>query len=148
MTPRPADDRDDAMALAEALRPVLHRLIRQLRRESGDAGVSLLQVQLLAAIIKHPGIGTAELARREQVRGPTISGHVKAMEAAGLVARTAAAADDRRRIGLTATDKGRALIRTMKRRRTDWLAQQLGRLPHDARRAIRDAIGPLGEIAT
>lgn len=148
MTPRSSDDRDDALALAEALRPVLHRLIRQLRRESGDAGVSLLQVQLLAAIIRQPGIGTAELARQEQVRGPTISGHVKAMEAAGLVSRTAAAADDRRRIGLTATDKGRALIKTMKRRRTDWLAQRLGGLPRDARRAIREAIGPLSAIAT
>jgi len=143
---RPSDDLDDAAALAEALRPVLHRLIRQLRREGGDFGVSPLQGQLLVAIIKHPGIGTAELARQEQVRGPTISGHVKAMEAAGLVARTAPAADDRRRIGLVATEKGRGIIKNMKRRRTDWLAQKLGGLPRDARRAIRDAIGPLSEI--
>lgn len=146
VAPRTTDDLDDALALAEALRPVLHRLIRQLRRESGDFGVSPLQGQLLIAIIKHPGIGTAELARQERVRGPTISGHIKALEAAGLVARTAPATGDRRRIGLLATDKGRTVIKTLKRRRTDWLARQLGGLSRDARRAIRDAIAPLSEI--
>ncbi|MEW6643829.1 MAG: MarR family transcriptional regulator [Pseudomonadota bacterium] len=147
MTPvRSPDDLDDARALAEALRPLLHRLIRQLRRESGDFGVSLLQLQLLIAIVKNPGIGTAELARQEQVRGPTMSGHIKAMEAAGLVSRTAPAPDDRRRVGLIATDKGRNLLKVMKRRRTDWLAQKLGDLPREARRAVRDAIGPLSEL--
>ena len=86
------------------------------------------------------------LARQERVRGPTISGHIKALEAAGLVARTAPATGDRRRIGLLATDKGRTVIKTLKRRRTDWLARQLGGLSRDARRAIRDAIAPLSEI--
>lgn len=145
--PRTTDDIDDALALAEALRPLAHRLIRQLRRESADFGVSLLQLQLLATIIKHPGIGTAELARQERVRGPTISGHIKALEAAGLLARTTPAADDRRRIGLVVTEKGRTLVKTMKRRRTDLLAQRIGELSREARRAIRDAIEPLSEIS-
>jgi hypothetical protein len=70
---------DDALALADDLRPVLHRLYRQLRRETEDLnrGVSPLQNLLLAAIIEHPGIGVADLARIEKLRGPTISGHIK-----------------------------------------------------------------------
>jgi DNA-binding MarR family transcriptional regulator len=139
-------DLDDAPALAESLRPVLHRLLRRLRREGGDPGVSPLQGLLLVAIIEQPGIGVGELARLENVRGPTISGHLKVMAEAGLVSRRAPDPNDRRRVGLVATEKGRSLIKAMKRRRTDWLAQQLAGLSPKARRAIRDAIGPLSEI--
>ncbi len=135
-----------AIALAEELRPVLHRLLRQLRRESDDIGVSPLQALLLAAIREHPGIGVGELACLEKLRGPTISGHVKAMEALGLVTREAPNPDDRRRVGLVATKKGDEIMEAIKRNRTDWLAQKLARLPPEAREAIQKAIAPLGEI--
>ncbi|WP_457831324.1 MarR family transcriptional regulator, partial [Staphylococcus aureus] len=74
--------------LAEALRPVLRRLLRSLRRESRDLGASPLQSLLLVAIVEQPGIGVGELARQENLRGPTISGHIKTLQSAGLVART------------------------------------------------------------
>jgi DNA-binding MarR family transcriptional regulator len=139
---------DDALALADELRPVLHRLYRQLRRESEDLnrGVSPLQNLLLAAIIEHPGIGVADLARIEKLRGPTISGHVKRLESAGLIARAAPLSEDRRRVGLMATARGRASIEAIKRRRRDWLAHQLGTMSFAARRAIRKALGPLSKI--
>jgi DNA-binding MarR family transcriptional regulator len=139
---------DDALALADELRPVLHRLYRQLRRESEDLnrGVSPLQNLLLAAIIEHPGIGVADLARIEKLRGPTISGHVKRLESAGLIARAAPLSEDRRRVGLMATARGRGSIEAIKRRRRDWLAHQLGHMSFAARRAIRKALRPLSEI--
>ena len=139
---------DDALALADELRPVLHRLYRQLRRESEDLhrGVSPLQNLLLAAIIEHPGIGVADLARIEKLRGPTISGHVKRLESAGLIARTAPLSEDKRRVGLTVTARGRGSMEAIKRRRRDWLAHQLGALSFADRRAIRKALGPLSEI--
>jgi DNA-binding MarR family transcriptional regulator len=139
---------DDALALADELRPVLHRLYRQLRRESEDLnrGVSPLQNLLLAAIIEHPGIGVADLARIEKLRGPTISGHVKRLESAGLIARATPLSEDRRRVGLMATARGRGSIEAIKRRRRDWLAHQLGTMSFAARRAIRKALGPLSEI--
>ncbi len=139
-------DIEEAMALAEALRPALHRLHRQLRRETGDPGISPLQALLLVAIVRQPGIGVAELARLEKLRGPTISGHIKAMEREGLVARAAPDPHDKRRNGLIATDKGWSLIKRIKQRRTDWLASELARLSPEARAAIRAAIGPLGDI--
>ncbi|MDE1991535.1 MAG: MarR family transcriptional regulator [Rhizobiaceae bacterium] len=140
------EELEEATALAEALRPALHRLYRQLRRESDDPSISPLQALLLVAIMRQPGIGVAELARLEKLRGPTISGHIKSMEQAGFVARTGADPEDRRRSGLIATEKGQALIRTMKQRRTDWLAFELVKLSPEARAAIRAAIGPLGDI--
>ncbi len=141
-------DMEDAAALAEELRPALHRLYRQLRRESDDPAISPLQALLLVAIIRQPGIGVAELARLEKLRSPTISGHIKTMEQAGYVARSAPDPRDGRRSGLVATPEGRALIDTIKRRRTDWLAFELAKLSPLQRQAIRNAVGPLGEIGT
>ncbi|MFK0162856.1 MarR family winged helix-turn-helix transcriptional regulator [Rhizobium sp. NPDC090279] len=137
---------EDANALAEALRPALHRLYRQLRRESDDAGLSPLHGLLLVAIMRQPGIGVAELARMEKLRGPTISGHVKAMERDGLIARSEPDPGDRRRNGLVATQKGEEIIRSLKQRRTDWLASELVKLSPRQRDAIRAAIEPLMEI--
>ncbi|MDL2404996.1 MarR family transcriptional regulator [Rhizobium calliandrae] len=139
-------DLEEAVALAEALRPALHRLYRQLRREVEDPGISPLHALLLVAILRQPGIGVAELARLEKLRGPTISGHIKAMEREGLVTRAPPDPKDRRRSSLIVTDKGRALIKDMKQRRTDWLAFELAKLSPEARAAIRAAVGPLGDI--
>ena len=143
---RDLQELEEALVLAEALRPALHRLYRQLRRENDEPGISPLQALLLVAILQQPGIGVAELARLENLRGPTISGHIKAMEREGLVTRSDPDPEDRRRSGLIATDKGQALIRGIKQKRTDWLAAELSKLSAEARAAIRAAIGPLGEI--
>jgi DNA-binding MarR family transcriptional regulator len=139
-------DEGDALALAEDLRPLLHRLMRELRREDLDLAATPLQALLLANILKHPGIGVVELAELEKLRGPTVSGHVKALETRGFVARGQPNPDDRRRTGLVATDEGRRVIAELKQRRTDWLAERLARLSPDAREAIRAAIPALAEI--
>jgi DNA-binding MarR family transcriptional regulator len=138
----------DAAALAEMLRPTLHRLHRQLRRNSGDpsGAISPLQNLLLAAITEQPGVGVSELARMEKLRGPTISGHIKALVSAGLVARQLPDADDRRRVGLLVTSKGRASLEASRRRKRDWLANRLASLSPAARQAIRRAIDALNEI--
>ncbi len=138
---------DPAHDLAEALRPALYRLYRLLRRESEGLGVSGLQFLLLAIIGKNPGIGTAELARMERLRGPTISGHVRTMEAAGLLVRSAGTHEDKRRVGLSVTVEGQAVIDEMQRRRVDWLARRIGHLSEAERTALAAAIAPLARLS-
>jgi len=138
---------DTAHDLAEALRPPLYRLYRLLRREGEGLGVSGLQFLLLAIIGKNPGIGTAELARMERLRGPTISGHVRTMEAAGLLTRSAGEHEDKRRVGLSVTAKGQAVIDEMQRRRVDWLARRIGHLSEAERTALAAAIAPLARLS-
>jgi DNA-binding MarR family transcriptional regulator len=87
-----------------------------------------------------------ELAQRERLRSPTISGHIKTLATAGLVARSAAASGDKRRVGLVVTAKGRSMIETLRRRRIDSLALALARLSNESREAIRHAITALNEI--
>lgn len=136
----------DARLLAEELRTPLRRIYRQLRRDAHDDDISPLRKQLLIAIIDQPGMGVGDLARQENLRSPTISGHINAMVAAGLVKRTDPVSGDRRRVGLVATAQGIGAIDAHRKRRIDRLAQALARLPTKSRDAIRAAIPALNEL--
>lgn len=142
---RPASDASDPAALAEALRPVLLRVSRRLRQEAGKAGLSATDATLLVHIKKHPGIGVSELAEAEQTSRPTMSAHVKRLEAAGWIRREADAADARR-AGLAVTAAGLKVLEAARRRRNDWLAARLARLTPEARAALEGAAQPLLEL--
>jgi DNA-binding MarR family transcriptional regulator len=137
----------DVSALADALRPVLLRLGRRLRREADQLGLSALDSALLQMVAKHEGIGVSELADKERTSRPTMSSHVKRLEAEGWLTRQAPQADDRRRVGLAITPAGLKALEAVRRRRNDWLADRLTRLTPEQRELIAEAVGALGEIA-
>jgi DNA-binding MarR family transcriptional regulator len=137
----------EILALAEALRPALLRTSRRLRREAQKAGVSALDAQLLGVIAKHPGIGGGELAEREQMSAPSMSAHIKRLEAAGWIERGARPAEDRRRVALSVTRSGQAALDAIRRRRNDWLAARLGALAPEDRKALAAAAEPLRRLA-
>jgi DNA-binding MarR family transcriptional regulator len=142
------DDADeDLIALAEALRPALLRASRLLRREAQKAGVSALDAQLLSQIAKQPGIGGGELADIEQMSPPSMSAHLKRLEAAGWIARDPAREDDRRRVGVRVTPDGAAALRAIRQRRNDWLAARLQALPAKDRRLLAAAADALRRLA-
>jgi DNA-binding MarR family transcriptional regulator len=136
------------LALSEDLRQALKHLVREMRRESIEAeqGIPLMQYMLLATINEQPGIGVAELARLENVRGATISGHIKGLEAAGLVERSPPDPEDRRRSGLQVSLRGREAIEQLRSRRRDWMARRIARLTPEQMDALAAAIAPLHEI--
>nr|WP_314540517.1 MarR family transcriptional regulator [uncultured Massilia sp.] len=138
-----------AFALSEELRSAFKRLMREMRRdaERHDTGLSMLQTMLLATIGEHAGIGVAELARMQQVRSPTMSAQVKALEAAGLVERAAPDPDDRRRTGLQLTATGEQRLQALRSERLDWLARRVARLNPAQLDALAAAIEPLNLIA-
>jgi DNA-binding MarR family transcriptional regulator len=117
----------DPVALANELRPLLLRLARELRRETGQLGVTPRQATLLALIERQVGITASELAAEEAVSLPVISNHLDRLERAGLLHRSRSAAD-RRRFGLTLSSQGQALLRRIRAHRTAVLAERLGRL--------------------
>ncbi|MCS0581462.1 MarR family transcriptional regulator [Massilia pinisoli] len=134
--------------LSEALRTALKGLVRQMRRdtERQEQGLSLMQSLLLHQIHEHPGIGVADLARMQQVRSPTMSGQVKALEEAGLVER-APHADDRRRSGLRVSPAGLQALQQLRDRRHDWLSQRIARLSRAQLDALAGAIDALNILA-
>ena len=132
----------DPTLLANRLRPVLLQLNRQLRREIHSLGVTGGQVSLLVQIKYHPGIGIRELATLERVSVPGMSKFVARLEEAGLVER-APVAGDQRRVGLTLTSAGQKVLRSVRSRRTAWLAARLSQLDPEEIDAIDAAIEPL-----
>jgi DNA-binding MarR family transcriptional regulator len=137
----------DVSALAEALRPALLRLTRQLRKESQRFGMSPLDAMLLGLVKHREGVGVSELADMEQMSRPTMSSHVKRLEQAGWIARQAPDREDKRRVGLVLTPAGRRAMDAVRRQRNDWLAGRLAALTPEARDALREAISPLSQIA-
>jgi DNA-binding MarR family transcriptional regulator len=135
----------DTVAVAEALRPSLMRISRELRREARAVGVSPEQVSLLVAIKYAPGIGLRELAARERISPPAMTKHVDRLERDGLVARTPSLAD-RRRVGLALTAEGQRVLRRVRSRRTAWLATRLRDLTPDELAALAAAVEPLSRL--
>lgn len=130
--------------MAGSLRTILLRLARELRREIHSLGVTGGQVSLLAAIEKSPGITASALADMERVSAAAMSGHLKRLETAGLIAREREA--DRRRVGLTVTPDGAGVLRSVRQKRTAWLTQRLAGLTKSEREAIEHAIEPLAKL--
>lgn len=131
--------------LAESLRPALMRVSRRLRQQTSSVGMSALDAMLLIQIRKEPGVGVSQLADAEHMARPTMSAHVKRLEAAGWIAR-AEDLEDGRRCGLSVTPEGVAALEAVRRERNDWLAARLALLSPAARRALAEATEPLLQI--
>ena len=135
---------NDSLGLANELRPVLLRLARRVRRESHALGLTGGQATLLAVIDDHPGITGRELAEREGVSAPGMSASLDRLESAGLIVRTRGA--DRRRVEITISTEGARVLRSVRRKRTVWLAERLDQLDDAERAAVEAAIEPLARL--
>ena len=100
---------------------------------------------MLGAIRNAPGIGVRELADREGMSSPGMSKYIARLEAAGLVSR-AVVGDDRRRVGLLLTEDAQRVLRSVRSRRTAWLAARLKGLSGAEIEAIGAAIEPLSRL--
>ncbi len=136
---------DSAITLANDLRPIVLRISRELRKETEQFGVTGRQVTLLWLVKGSPGLTLRALAEAEGISPPALSGHIDRLERAGLLVRVRSAVD-RRRVGLELTPEGQRLLRSVRERRTAWLAERLSDLDPEALRAIERAIRPLGEL--
>jgi DNA-binding MarR family transcriptional regulator len=136
---------DNCLSLANDLRPIMLRVARELRRETEQFGITARQATLLWLVKRSPGLTLRALADAEAITPPALSGHIDRLERAGLLVRVRSAAD-RRRVGLELTPEGERLLRSVRERRTSWLAARLNTLEPDALYAIEAAIEPLREL--
>jgi DNA-binding MarR family transcriptional regulator len=135
----------DTTAVANRLRPVLLKLNRELRHEIHSLGVTGGQVSLLVQIKQHPGVGIRELAALERISVPGMSKFVARLEEAGLVER-APVEGDQRRVELKLTTAGHKVLRSVRSKRTAWLAERLGQLGAAELDAVDAAIEPLAHL--
>jgi len=135
----------EAAELAHRLRPILLKLARELRREVHALGVTGGQVALLIQIRKYEGIGARELAELERISPAAMSGYIARLEKAGLVTRVPDEKDRRRQV-LALTEEAERVLRSVRSRRTAWLAERLERLEPDELTALEGAIEPLTRL--
>jgi DNA-binding MarR family transcriptional regulator len=128
--------------LADILRGPLLRVSRRLRQEGQKAGLSTQDALILGYIRKHPGVGVSQLADADQISRPTMSAHVKRLEAAGWLARSDHA-DHGRRSGLAVTPAGGRKLDAVRRLRNDWLSDRLALLTDVEREQLAAAAAPL-----
>ena len=136
---------NDSVGLANQLRPIVLRLARHLRAETHTRGVTGGQVSLLVAIEFNAGMTAQQLAQREGLSAPGVSGHLARLEGQGLIRRVRGS--DRRRVGLHITNAGRQVLETVREQRNSWLAGRLEELSPEDRAAIQAALGPLDAVS-
>ena len=149
--------RNSPQSMAQSLHGVAIHLLRKLRRIDsqipepprgrftptidGQARLSALSV-----IVFTGSITLGQLARAEQVRPPTMTRIVNALEAKGLVIKRPSPVD-RRAIDISTTLKGKRLLLAARNRRLHSLAQRIAQLPDSEQKLLRAAITVLEELA-
>ena len=132
--------------VADRLHSVAIHLLRRLRREDDASGLAAPQLSALSVVVFGGPITLGALAAAEQVRPPTITRLVAALEAQGLVERAADPADRRiTRVGATA--KGTRLLHEGRERRVAALTASLRALPARERAQVVRALPILERLA-
>ncbi len=141
-----ASPRDEQ--LADRLHSAAIHLLRRVRREDAASGLSGPRLSALSVLVFGGGpLTLGQLAAAEQVRPPTMTRLVNALEAEGLVTRERDPAD-RRITYLRASAQGEALLRAGRTRRVAALARQLGGLSGKDRDVLARAAALLERLAS
>jgi DNA-binding MarR family transcriptional regulator len=121
--------------MAAQLHSVSMRMLRVLRREDEEAGMSASRLSALSVIAFAGPISLADLAAAEHVRPPTMSRIVENLVQDGLVTREVDSAD-RRMVRIAATTAGRELLDDGRARRVKAIGGRLQKLAESERRAL------------
>lgn len=114
----------DPVGVADALHSAAVHLLRRVRQEDERTGVSPGRLSALSVLVFGGPMRLTDLARAEQVKPPTMTRIVAALEDQGLVRRRAAT-DDARATILEATSRGTKVLKEGRRRRVGRLARAL-----------------------
>jgi DNA-binding MarR family transcriptional regulator len=125
--------------LADQLHSAAIHLLRHARVQDAASGLAPARLSALSVLVFGGAMSLNELSRAEQVRPPTMSRIVDALESEGLVRRTVNE-QDRRAVVLEATEKGTAILGQGRKRRVKFLARHLSSLSTEERKKIEDAI--------
>jgi len=136
----------DTAELAGELRLAVHRLTRRLRQENPPDDLTLSQISALAVVFREGALTAGDLAAAEQVRPPSMTRMIAALETSGMVERTTNPADARQ-VMVSITDRGRSTMETYIQLREQWLTEQLADLSDDELATLKRACDLLVRLA-
>jgi DNA-binding MarR family transcriptional regulator len=116
-----------AEEVADRLHSSAIGLLRALRRQDDKWGLSAPRLSALSVVVFGGPIKLGDLARAEQVRPPTMTKLVRALESEKLVSRKVDAGDGRI-TWISATERGRSLLMKGRAARVKALTDRLAQL--------------------
>lgn len=131
--------------LAAALHGAALHLLRRVRRVDTASGLGPARLSALSVLVFGGPLRISELARAEQVRMPTMTPIVAALEHDGLVARESDPSDARVSL-VRATPRGVRLMADARGRRVAALSAELATLTAAERRTLQDAAAILQRL--
>jgi len=137
---------DASIDTADRLHSAAIRLLRRLRRADDASGLSAPRLSALSVLVFGGPRTLGELAAAEQVRAPTMTRLVAALEREGYVTREADP-DDGRVTRVSATALGRRVLAAGRKRRVRLLARDVERLAAADRAALVRALVVLERLA-
>ena len=132
----------DSFLVINALRRLVRELRESARLAQGRAQITGAQLFVLRTLVAEPGLSINDLAERTMTHQSTVSVVVSRLVARGLVARTSAA-DDRRRMVVTPTARGRALHERSPAVAQEKLVAVVREMAPARRRALADGLTAL-----
>jgi DNA-binding MarR family transcriptional regulator len=136
-----------AVALADRLHSAAIHLLRRVRRVDAETGLSAARLSALSVVVFGGPIRISALAAAEQVRTPTMTPIVAALERDGLITREADTSDARAAL-LRPTSKGERLMAEGRARRVSLLAEELKGLSADDRATLSRAVDILDRLSS
>jgi MarR family transcriptional regulator for hemolysin len=127
--------------------PLAMRAIRAQLREHGAREVSVPHFRTLTYLDRHVGTSLSEVAEHIGVSLPSMSSLVDGLVTQGLVIRETHP-EDRRRMTLTLTERGRTTLRTAREATARDLEQRLGKLAANERATVIEAMQVLRRVFT
>lgn len=144
MASDPEDLRSPAR-VADRLHSTAIQLLRRLRSEDRRTGLSGPRASALSVVVFGGPVTLGELAAAEQVKPPTMTRLVTAMEAQGLVKREGDASDARV-VRVRATPRGIRILQEGRARRIARLQAALQELSEEELALLGRATALLGEV--
>src|SRR5271155_3457661 len=130
-----------ARAVMESVPPVVWFMRRQMRGHRG--GLSMPQFRTLLRVNREPRTSLSAVAEHLGSSLSTVSRIVTGLVDKGLVVRRGSASEDRRRMSLTLTTRGQAVLDRARRGTQQQMEQALGLLSDRQREDVLTAMGIL-----
>jgi DNA-binding MarR family transcriptional regulator len=133
------------MSLADELHSTAIQVLRLVRTEDRTTGVGPAQLSALSVLVFGGSVSLRRLAAIEQVKPPTMVRIVRALVEQQLVV-SRVDPSDARKVRISATRRGRSLMRRARRQRVQALARMLALRPHADIRQLHGAVEILQSV--
>ena len=135
----------DVLDLADGLHSAAIHLLRQVRVEDRASGIGPAQLSALSVLVFGGSMSLKRLAGIEQVKPPTMVRIVRGLVEQQL-ARARTDKQDRRKIDIAATARGRSLMMRARARRVEALALAVDAMSVKEQEALRAAVAVLKKV--